>query len=145
LTTALLDLNVFLALVWPAHEHHHSAHEWFKSRGKSKWASCPLTQLGVVRLLSNPAFSADALTLDQALVLLKRNLDHPLHEFWPDSLTVPRSFEGLVQHVGGHRQTTDIYLLGLAIRRSARLATFDTGVKQVAVNANKSAHVELIR
>ena len=95
-------------------------------------------------MLSNPAFSPDALELDQALTLLKSNINHPLHEFWPDSLTVARSFEGLVQHAGGYRQATDAYLLGLVIRRKARLATFDSGVKQLGVNAGKGAHVELI-
>ena len=82
-------------------------------------------------------------TLGQAVSELVR-INHPLHEFWPDSLTVARSFEGLVQHAGGYRQATDAYLLGLAIRRKARLATFDSGVKQLGVNAGKGAHVELI-
>ena len=135
---------MFVALVWPAHEHHRLAHEWFEARGRSKWASCPVTQLGVVRLLSNPAFSPDALSLDQALELLKLNIQHPFHEFWPDSLTVARSLEGLVEHTNGYRQTTDAYLLGLAIRRKGRLATVDKGLKQLAVNAGKGSNVELI-
>ena len=53
---------------------------------QSKWASCPMTQLGVIRLLTNPGFSADALPVDQAIAVLKRNIEQPLHEFWPDSL-----------------------------------------------------------
>jgi uncharacterized protein len=144
LTTALLDLNVFVALLWPAHEHHHAVHQWFKSRGRSKWATYPLTELGVSRLLSNPVFSPDALPLSETLALLRKNVDHPRHEFWPDSAPVIRSLTGLTEHIGGHRQATDAYLLGLAIHRKARLATFDAGLKQLAVNAGKGPHVELI-
>jgi uncharacterized protein len=144
LNTALLDLNVIVALVWPAHEHHRAAHDWFKSRGRSRWATCPVTQLGLVRLLSNPAFSPDALSLDQALSLLRTNLNHPLHEFWPDSISVTQSLEHFAQHMGGYKQVTDAYLLSLAIRRKARLATFDSGLKQLAMNLGKASSVELI-
>jgi predicted nucleic acid-binding protein len=94
--------------------------------------------------LSNPAFSPDALPFAEVLTLLKRNIDHPLHEFWPDSLPVARSMANLAEHVEGHSQTTDAYLLGLAIHRKARLATFDAGLKQLAVNAGQGSHVELI-
>jgi toxin-antitoxin system PIN domain toxin len=144
LNTALLDLNVFVALVWPAHEHHRPAHDWFKSRGRWKWATCPITELGLVRLLSNPAFSPDALSLDQAFSLLRTNLKHPLHEFWPDSIRVTPSLDDLVQHMEGYKQVTDAYLLSLAIRRKARLATFDTGLKQLATNLGKASSVELL-
>jgi len=30
--------------------------------------------------------------------------------------------------VGGHQKITDIYLLGLAVRRQGRLATFDRSI-----------------
>jgi uncharacterized protein len=97
-----------------------------------------------VRLLSNPAFSPDALSLDQALSLLRTNLNHPLHEFWPDSISVTQSLEHFAQHMGGYKQVTDTYLLSLAIRRKARLATFDSGLKQLAMNLGKASSVELI-
>jgi predicted nucleic acid-binding protein len=103
-----------------------------------------MTQFGVIRLLTHPGFSPDALPVDQAVVVLKRNIEQPLHEFWPDSLAVPRVLEGLVEQTRSHRQTTDAYLLGLAVRKKGRLATFDAEVKQLAVTAGKEAHVELL-
>ena len=142
--TALLDLNVFVALAWPAHEHHAPARNWFLNRGRSKWATCPITQLGFVRLLSNPAFSPDALAAVEALELLVKNVSQPTHEFWSDALPVPRALKPLMRDAFGHRQITDAYLLSLAVRHKARLATFDRGLAEFATKARISPHVELV-
>jgi toxin-antitoxin system PIN domain toxin len=131
-TAALLDLNLLTALLWPTHEHHDVAHRWFSARGKAPWATCPLTQLGFVRLTSNPAFSRDALTPVQAIALLARNVAHPLHQFWPDSLSVEIATEPATPALRGHQQLTDAYLLGLARRRKGVLATFDRGMRSLA-------------
>ena len=92
-STVLLDVNVLIALLWPAHEHHEAAHRWFAARGTARWATCPLTEMAFVRIVSNPAFSTDALAPIEALSLLARNLTHPAHEFWPDDV-------GLVEALG---------------------------------------------
>jgi len=42
-----------------------------------------------VRIVSNPAFSRDALSPLDASTLLADNLSHAAHEFLPDSLTLP--------------------------------------------------------
>jgi predicted nucleic acid-binding protein len=78
---ALLDLNLLIALLWPSHEHHEAAHRWFGGRRKGRWATCALTQLGFIRLVSNPAFSRDALSPADAILLLSANLAHPNHVF----------------------------------------------------------------
>jgi hypothetical protein len=140
---ALLDLNVLTALLWPAHEHHDVAHEWFDRRGRQRWATCSLTQLGFVRLVSNPAFSRDALTPAAAMTLLSQNIVHPLHEFWPEKLDVPRTLEGLESRLQGYRQLTDAYLLAVANGRKGVLATFDRGVRTLAGDSLASA-VEIV-
>jgi hypothetical protein len=126
--TALLDLNILTALLWPTHEHHEAAHRWFSARRRGRWATCPLTQLGFVRLASNPAFSRDALSPAGALALLEENLAHPAHEFWPDAVSLPGAARVIENEVQGHRQVTDAYLLALADRRSGSLATFDRAI-----------------
>ena len=68
---ALLDTNVLLALAWPNHQNHASAHDWFKAQARHGWASCAVTQLGFVRLSSNPSFTASAVTPQQAATLLR--------------------------------------------------------------------------
>jgi predicted nucleic acid-binding protein len=92
---ALLDINILTALLWPTHEHHDVAHRWFGGRADARWATCSLTQLGFVRIVSNPAFSPDALSPMEALALLAENLVHPAHEFWADSLQVPPAVKGM--------------------------------------------------
>jgi toxin-antitoxin system PIN domain toxin len=143
-STALLDLNIFVALAWPAHEHHAAAREWFLNRSRLKWASCPITQLGFVRLLSNPAFSPDALSVRQALELLMKNVNQPSHEFWPDTISASRALKAFADATAGHQQITDAYLLSLAVSHRARLATFDRGLAEFAHHTKIGAHVELV-
>ena len=127
--TALLDLNILTALLWPTHEHHEAAHRWFAPRAEAGWATCPLTQLGFVRLVSNPAFSRDALSPVEALALLAGNLTHARHEFWTDGLEAPAAVKDIEERLQGYRQLTDAYLLALAHRRKGVLASFDRGLR----------------
>jgi len=137
--TALLDLNILTALLWPAHEHHDVAHRWFGARASARWATCSLTQLGFVRIVSNPAFSRDALSPAEAVALLAENLTHPGHQFWTESLEVPAAIKGMGAGLQGYRQLTDAYLLALANSRKGVLATFDRGVRTLAGKTFDSA------
>ena len=130
--TALLDVNILTALLWPAHEHHETAHRWFRGRDGGRWATCSLTQLGFVRIVSNPAFSRDALSPAGAVALLAANLTHPAHEFWTENLPVPSAIKGMEAGLQGYRQLSDVYLLALASRRKGVLATFDRGLRAPA-------------
>ena len=125
----LLDVNVLIALLWPAHEHHSAAHQWFGKNKARRWATCPLTELAFVRIVSNPAFSDDALTPSDALSLLEQNLAHPLHLFWPDDIPVRRSVLGEIGPIEGHRQIADRYLMVLAKKHEGALATLDQKLK----------------
>jgi toxin-antitoxin system PIN domain toxin len=137
--TALLDLNILTALLWPAHEHHEVAHRWFGARVQARWATCTLTQLGFVRIVSNPVFSRDALSPIEAVALLAENLVHPAHDFWHESLQLPAAVKGMESGLHGHRQLTDAYLLALVIRHKGVLATFDRGLRALAGEAFESA------
>jgi uncharacterized protein len=133
--TALLDLNILTALLWPAHEHHDAAHRWFAARDRARWATCALTQLGFVRIVSNPSFSRDALSPAEAVVLLAENARHSGHEFWSDDIQVAAAIEPIETRLQGYRQLTDAYLLSLANRRKGVLATFDRGLRTLAGDA----------
>lgn len=124
----LLDVNMLVALMWPAHAAHSDVQDWFSKHAKQGWATCPFTQAALVRILSNPSFSSDSVTPQQALTVLGANLKHPNHKFWADDLSVVESVEPFRQRLQGHRQITDAYLLGLAIRHKSKLATMDRGV-----------------
>ncbi len=137
--TALLDLNILTALLWPTHEHHGAAHRWFAARDRARWATCALTQLGFVRIVSNPSFSRDALSPAEAVALLAENMRHPGHEFWPDSVQVPAAVKPMEARLQGYRQLTDAYLMALANRRKGVLATFDRGLRTLAGEALSGA------
>ena len=124
----LLDVNVLISLLWPAHTHHNAAQKWFAAKSGKGWATTPLTQAAFVRIVSNPAFSKDAVTPNVALELLTHNLNHPRHRFWPADLPFSQAVEGFKPKLFGHQQVTDAYLLGLTRHFKGRLATFDTAI-----------------
>ena len=53
---ALLDINVLIALLDAQHVHHQQATRWMTENIDGGWASCPLTQNGVIRIMSQPAY-----------------------------------------------------------------------------------------
>ena len=57
---ALLDVNVLIALHDQQHVHHRLAAHWFAQHAAQGWASCPLTQNGAVRVMSQPAYPQPA-------------------------------------------------------------------------------------
>ena len=60
---ALLDVNVLVALFDPAHLHHEAAHVWFGRNRSRRWATCPLTENALVRVLSNPSYPGRCTTI----------------------------------------------------------------------------------
>ncbi len=120
---ALLDTNVLLALAWPSHQHHAAAHEWFKAQSRHGWATCAFTQLGFVRLSSNPAYTSDAAAPQDAAALLHALLAHKRHRFWPSPAA---DNPALYAQALGHQQVNDAWLVEVARRQRGRLVTLDT-------------------
>lgn len=54
MTIFLLDVNVLIALVDPAHVQHDQAHDWFSRIGRKGFATCPLTENGLIRIVGHP-------------------------------------------------------------------------------------------
>jgi len=123
----LLDVNVLIALAWPSHLHYGEALTWFRAHRQEGFATCPLTQLGFIRISSNPKFTKQAVPPMAAIALLNRITALPEHEFWPAPLSCQEAFDG-VQLIAGHQQLTHLYLLGLAREHKGILATFDASV-----------------
>jgi toxin-antitoxin system PIN domain toxin len=120
--TVLLDTNVLIALVVADHVHHEPAESWFGA-GSTPFATCPITQSGLIRLLVRQGEPASA-----AVALLSALAAHPRHKFWPDN----ESFEAVsTRGVISHRQVTDAYLAHLARSRDGRLVTFDQGLAKL--------------
>ena len=92
-----------------------------------------------MRIVSNPAFSRDALSPQEAVALLAENLSHHGHQFWAASLQVPAAIRGLEAALQGHQQFTDAYLLAVAKHRKGVLATFDRGLRMLAGRSSEAA------
>jgi uncharacterized protein len=129
--THLLDVNVLIALLWPPHEAHDKAQQWFAENSHHGWATCPITQAGFIRIVSNSAFSRHSLTPKDALGILVDSLEHRSHRFWAEDIGVPEALAASGQRLVGHQQVTDAYLLGLAVHRKGKLATFDASLPEL--------------
>lgn len=121
----LLDTNLLIALLWPSHERHGIALKWFGQSRRKGWATCPLTEAGFVRIVSNPAFSRDAVRPRDAVHVLGANTAASDHVFWSDDLPLAEAVAFAGVRLMGHQQVTDAYLLGVAIHRGGVLATLD--------------------
>jgi hypothetical protein len=140
----LPDVNVLLALLWPRHQSHAAAHAWFAKSGQRAWATNALTQLGVLRLLTNPAVTQGAVSALTALGVLSEATTHAGHEFWPLDREIPASLKPLAAKVREHQQWTDALLLWQAMERDGVLVTFDAGVKDL-VPGELSGHLWLLK
>jgi len=137
---ALLDINVLVALFDPDHIHHELAHDWFADNHARGWATCPITQNGLIRVLSNPRYGSPSSSLRSVREGLRRFLSSKHHEFWSDDCSLCDDTLFDVTAMIGHRQTTDVYLLGLAKRRSGHLVTFDRSIPtRAVVGADRTA------
>lgn len=120
--TVLLDANVLIALVVDEHVHHVAAEDWFVGLSEG-FATCPITQGSLVRLLIREGQPASV-----AKDVISEVTGHPRHNFWPDDVSyIDVPADGII----GHRQVTDAYLAQLAAARGSRLATFDQALAKL--------------
>jgi uncharacterized protein len=130
--SALLDVNVLISLAWPEHRQYSVARAWFAKNRAIGWATCPLVQAGFVRIVSNPAFSARAVSVQEAMEALRISLQDDAHQFWPDSISFSDAMRLLERPLRGHQRITDAYLIALAIKNRGKVATLDRGLKELA-------------
>jgi len=135
--TALLDVNVLIALVWPNHVHHEAARAWFTRRRKDGWATCLLTEAGFVRVSCNPSVVRHSVTPTDAISQLRRLRRLESHAFWPLDRSMLQLPEGILARIQGYRQITDALLLAVAMQRGGVLATFDSGIASLVANRER--------
>ena len=125
MTRYLLDVNVLVALLDPTHVQHERAHDWFASHGQHAWATCPLTENGVLRVVGHSRYPNSPGTPAAVAEMLSVFLSHKGHQFWPDDITLFDARLVDTTRLLDSGQVTDSYLLALARAHSGRLATFD--------------------
>ena len=122
----LVDVGVWLAAVWGRHIHQPVAAEWF-GKETDDIAFCRVTQMGLLRLLSNPAIMGeDAIARSQAW----RTYD----QLWADERVLwadePAELDAVWRAISArddvsHKLWTDDYLAAFAHSAGAELVTLD--------------------
>ncbi len=135
---ALLDTNLLLALAWPNHQFHAQAHQWFAAHAKHGWATCAFTQLGFIRLSSNPAYAHETISPQEAAALLQQWTKHKAHHFWNSPVADAPS---IYLRALGHQQVNDAWLVEVARKNRGKLVTLDT---RLSAHATETHLVETI-
>jgi uncharacterized protein len=142
-TTFLLDVNVLIALIDPAHVQHDQAHDWFARVGKRSFATCPITENGFLRIVGHPKYPnspGPPSSVARSLAALRALT---AHHFWPDKISIADDSQVDVAHLSSHSRVTDTYLLALARAHGGRLASMDQRLAVDAVSGGAGS-LELI-
>ena len=137
---ALLDINVLIALHDRDHIHHERAALWLDANIAHGWASCPLTQNGCLRIMSQPGYSKPQ-PLASLVAMLQSSTGTSFHQLWSDDISILDGARFHHSHMHGPRQLTDLYLLGLAVKNDGRFVTFDARIPLTAVHGAKAKHL----
>lgn len=140
---ALLDINVIIALLDRGHLMHRAARHWMEQELEHGWATCPITENGVVRIMAQPAYPNHR-PAAQVAERLAEACSHTSHQFWPEQLSLLQA--GLIrwERLLGPRQITDSYLLALAVAHGGRFVSFDKRISVDLVPGASAAHLAII-
>lgn len=111
----LLDVNFLLACAWRSHRDYARASGWLDQQ--RSFATCPISQLGFIRVSTSPAFRASFADAHAALAgITSMRQARFIHDVLPaDKLPM----------LSSHGDVTDAYLVELAKAHSLKLATLD--------------------
>ena len=140
---SLLDINVIISLLDSGHVMHGAAIHWMERELNHGWATCPITQNGVLRIMSQPAYPNHR-PVAQVAERLEEACKHASHVFWPEQTSLLK--KGLIrwERMLGHRQITDSYLLALAVTHGGRFVSFDQRICVDLVPDASQTHLAII-
>lgn len=141
MTRHLLDVNVLIALVDPAHLQHDVAHDWFGRVGHQAFATCPITENGLLRIVGHPKYPNSPGPPSTVVAALAAIRALPGHAFWADSVSLADHALIHAALLSSHARVTDSYLLALARAHHGRLATLDHKLAAEVVVDGQSALV----
>ena len=139
----LPDVNILIALLDDAHAHHRRASNWFESNRNREWATCPITENGCLRVLSQPSYP-NPMGFAKAMRRLSDLTNAIDHQFITDDISLLTPGRIDISAVSGHRQLTDTYLLALAVAHDLRFVTLDRGVQLTPESGANDNHLAVI-
>jgi predicted nucleic acid-binding protein len=109
------------------------------------WSTCPITEMGFLRIVTSPSFSPLAPRWKEAAETLHTETHkNPMHLFWPDSLPLLKIDQQFGSRIQGHNQITDAYLLALAMHHQGRMVTFDYRMASLAPKGSQEENALVI-
>lgn len=138
--TELADVNVLVAIAYEGHDDHDRALNWL--RHVQRFATTPVTEIALVRLLMNPRVVEAPATVSEALAVLSSIRSLRNASFLADSTSLADA-RAITGHVTGTKQVTDTHLLNLAIAAGHTLATFDQRLRDSLLTRHRH-HVRVI-
>jgi toxin-antitoxin system PIN domain toxin len=140
----LLDVNALVALFDEAHIHHLAAHEWFSVKGSRGWMTCPITENGLLRILSHPGYPNSSLPMSELAERLEEFKKAASgYSFWNNDYSLSEWLSAGKLTIGS-AQSTDAYLLQLCKRNNGVLATFDRRIKPMLIGTSEGSFLEYI-
>jgi hypothetical protein len=129
----LVDVNVWVALASDRHVHYEAAHRWFGNTDAESAAFCRLTQLGFLRLITNPrVMGDDVLTQREAWRVYDRLCEDIRVTFVSEPPDVEVTLRELTQSAqSGATVWTDAYLAAVARARGLTVVSFDRGFRRL--------------
>jgi toxin-antitoxin system PIN domain toxin len=140
---ALFDVSALLAVFDRDHVFHSAARAWWATNADAGWATCPLTQNGFIRIMSQPSYPQQRSVME-AIEVLRLGVGQPSHQFWSDDISVADDRVFDQTQILGPNQISDAYLLALAVKNGGRLVTFDRGMPLKAVLGAEARHLVVL-
>ncbi len=133
LTTYLPDVNVWLALASRRHTHAPSANEWLTGIEYEHIAFCRITQMSLLRLLTNPkVMGIDVIDRAQAWEVYNKIQRDPRVSFLNEPAGIEDAWRLITQSPSSAPgDWTDAYLLSFARVLNLTLVSFDQAFKTV--------------
>ena len=140
---SLLVTIVLIVLLDQCHLLHQPATLWLEGQLAHGWATCPITENGVVRIMVQPAYP-NAQPAALVAARLAEACSHASHAFWPEPISLLQEVLIRWDRLLGPRQITDAYLLALAASQGGRFASFDQRITLEVVPSAEAHHLCLI-
>lgn len=130
----LPDINFWIALAFQSHAHHVSANAWMQSAPRQSCCFCRVTQLGFLRLSTNPkVFPLDALRMNEAWSVYDAILGDHRVAFAEEPKDIESAWRALTQLATFATNVwSDAYLAAFAQTVDMEIVTFDKGFAQYA-------------
>src|SRR5579872_633489 len=135
--TFLPDVNVWVALASARHIHASACSQWLNSIESGDVAFCRVSQMGLLRLLTNGSvMGGDVLSSQDAWRVYRRMLADERIHYAPEPYALEAEWRRLTTHDHpAPKIWTDAYLAAFARAAGMRLVTLDRAVLSLAEEA----------